>query len=190
LAGIVASCLRKQRCLIAVSGFYQWLKTGAKQKQPYYLHRRDDKPFAIAGLGEAWNKAEEPVESCTILTTEANDLMRPLHDRMPVILDGKDFDRWLDPAVQEPKKLVAHRPSSARCRSSSDGPQMLPPAAPLVKCAKPLRHCPQNAVRRHGCVRTGTARVGGLHLPAGRCFSNHSTISAFISGRYSWPVFL
>jgi putative SOS response-associated peptidase YedK len=96
---------RRKRCLIAASGFYEWQKTGTKQKQPYYIHRSDDKPFAFAGLWEAWHKGEEPVESCTILTTEANDLMRPLHDRMPVILDEKDFDHWLDPAMQEPKKL-------------------------------------------------------------------------------------
>jgi putative SOS response-associated peptidase YedK len=97
--------LRRKRCLIAASGFYEWQKTGTKQKQPYYIHRRDDKPFAFAGLWEAWSKGEEPIESCTILTTEANDLMRPLHDRMPVILDLKKYDRWLDPGVQEAKKL-------------------------------------------------------------------------------------
>jgi putative SOS response-associated peptidase YedK len=57
-------------------------------------------------LWESWNRGVEPVESCTILTTTANDLMRPLHERMPVILDGKDYDRWLDAAVQEPKKLA------------------------------------------------------------------------------------
>jgi putative SOS response-associated peptidase YedK len=62
-------------------------------------------PFAFAGLWEAWNKGEEPVESCTILTTTANDVMKPLHDRMPVILDAKDFDCWLDPAVQDREKL-------------------------------------------------------------------------------------
>jgi putative SOS response-associated peptidase YedK len=96
---------RRKRCLIAASGFYEWQKTGDKQKQPYYIHRRDDKPFAFAGLWEVWSKGEEPVESSTILTTEANDLMRPLHDRMPVILDTKNFDRWLDSAQQDPKKL-------------------------------------------------------------------------------------
>jgi putative SOS response-associated peptidase YedK len=96
---------RRKRCLIAASGFYEWKKTGTKQKQPYYIHRRHDKPFAFAGLWEAWSKGEELVESCTILTTEANDLMRPLHDRMPVILDVKVFDRWLDPVQQDPKKL-------------------------------------------------------------------------------------
>jgi putative SOS response-associated peptidase YedK len=96
---------RRKRCLIATSGFYEWKKLNAKQKQPYYIHRRDDQPFAFAGLWEAWSKGDEPVESCTILTTDANDLMRPLHDRMPVILDGKDFDRWLDPEVQDPAKV-------------------------------------------------------------------------------------
>jgi putative SOS response-associated peptidase YedK len=98
---------RRKRCLIAADGFYEWQKTGAKTKQQFYIHRRDGKPFAFAGLWEVWSKGEEPVESCTILTTEANDLMRPLHDRMPVILDAKDYDRWLDPAQQDPKEAGA-----------------------------------------------------------------------------------
>jgi putative SOS response-associated peptidase YedK len=59
-----------------------------------------------AGLWEAWNKGEEPVQSCTILTTEANDLMRPLHDRMPVILHREDYDRWLDTGLQDAGKLM------------------------------------------------------------------------------------
>jgi putative SOS response-associated peptidase YedK len=96
---------RRKRCLIAADGFYEWQKTGAKTKQPFYIHRRDGKPFAFAGLWETWAKGEEPVESCTILTTEANDLMRPLHDRMPVILNAKEYDHWLDLAEQEQKKL-------------------------------------------------------------------------------------
>jgi putative SOS response-associated peptidase YedK len=96
---------RHKRCLIAASGFYEWKKAG-KAKQPYYVHRRDGKPFAFAGLWEAWSIGGVPVESCTILTTEANDPMRPLHDRMPVILDAKDYDRWLDVATQEPAKLM------------------------------------------------------------------------------------
>jgi putative SOS response-associated peptidase YedK len=99
------SAFRKRRCLIAASGFYEWQKTGAK-KQPYYIRTRDGRPFAFAGLWESWKRGENPVESCTILTTAANDLMRPLHDRMPVILDVKDYDRWLDPAAQDPKDLA------------------------------------------------------------------------------------
>ena len=99
------NAFKKRRCLIATSGFYEWKKTGAKTKQPYYVHCADGAPFAFAGLWEAWQGDEKPIESCTILTTDANDLMAPIHNRMPVILDAKDFDRWLDPAVQDPAKL-------------------------------------------------------------------------------------
>jgi putative SOS response-associated peptidase YedK len=67
--------------------------------------REDGGPFAFAGLGELWTADEKPLESCSILTTDANELMAPIHDRMPVILDAKDFDRWLDPAAQDPAKL-------------------------------------------------------------------------------------
>jgi putative SOS response-associated peptidase YedK len=97
---------RKKRCLIAADGFYEWKAVaGKKQKQPYYIRMEDAKPFAFAGLWESWNKGEKPIESCTILTTDANDLMKPLHDRMPVILDPKDFGAWLDPATHEREKL-------------------------------------------------------------------------------------
>jgi putative SOS response-associated peptidase YedK len=99
------SALRKRRCLIAASGFFEWQKAGAK-KQPYYVRSRDGGPLAFAGLWERWDKGEGPVESCTILTNEANGLMRPLHDRMPVILDARDFDRWLDPATQDADEVA------------------------------------------------------------------------------------
>jgi hypothetical protein len=85
---------RDRRCLILTDGFYEWQKLDGR-KQPYYIRRREGKPFAFAGLWDRWNKGEQPLESCTILTTDANELMRPLHDRMPVILDPADFDRWL-----------------------------------------------------------------------------------------------
>ena len=96
---------RKRRCLIPTSGFYEWQKTGGKTKQPYYICREDGLPFAFAGLWEEWTKGEKPIDSCAMLTTVANELMAPIHDRMPVILDAKDFDRWLDPAAQDPAKL-------------------------------------------------------------------------------------
>ena len=101
------NAFRKRRCLIPADGFYEWQKakqTGGK-KQPYFIHMADGQPFAFAGLWESWDKGGELIESCTILTTQANDLMRPLHDRMPVILDVKNYERWLDPAQQDPKKL-------------------------------------------------------------------------------------
>ncbi|MFO0898004.1 MAG: SOS response-associated peptidase [Pirellulales bacterium] len=76
---------KRRRCLILADGFYEWQKQG-KTKQPYFIHRPDDQPFAFAGLWEWWKGNVLEIASCTIITTEANELMRPLHDRMPVIL--------------------------------------------------------------------------------------------------------
>lgn len=97
---------KKKRCLIPADGFYEWKKEG-KLKQPYLIHRKDAKPFAFAGLWSIWRDPErgQPVETFTILTTDANDLMRPLHDRMPVILDRENFDFWLDPKIEDMEKL-------------------------------------------------------------------------------------
>ena len=102
------TAFKKRRCLVLADGFYEWQK-GGKVKQPYFIHRRDDKPFAFAGLWEAWHggpgKSEEPLETCTIVTTTANDLMSPLHDRMPVILNQVDYGLWLDSEVSDRAKL-------------------------------------------------------------------------------------
>jgi len=97
---------RKKRCLIPADGFYEWKKEG-KLKQPYLIHRKDGKPFAFAGLWSSWKSPdqERPIETFTILTTDANDLLRPLHDRMPVILDPENFDLWLDPKIEDAAKL-------------------------------------------------------------------------------------
>jgi putative SOS response-associated peptidase YedK len=96
---------RKQRCLIPTDGFYEWKKEG-KAKQPFFIHRKDGKPFAFAGLWARWKDPEKGLlDTFTILTTDANDLIRPLHDRMPVILDPKDFDLWLDPAIEDQERL-------------------------------------------------------------------------------------
>lgn len=99
------SAFKRRRCLVLADGFYEWQQQNGK-KQPYYFRLEDGKPFAFAGLWEHWEGAEgEVIESCTILTTEANDVLRPIHDRMPVILDPKDYDQWLDPKVQNPDSL-------------------------------------------------------------------------------------
>jgi putative SOS response-associated peptidase YedK len=95
---------RDRRCLILADGFYEWQKLDGR-KQPYHIRRRDGKPFAFAGVWDRWRKGDEPVESCTILTTDANELMRPLHDRMPVILDPAQFERWLDPALHKAEEV-------------------------------------------------------------------------------------
>ena len=99
---------KKKRCLIPTDGFYEWKKEG-KAKQPYLIRRHDHKPFAFAGLWSTWRDPEKgvPVETFTILTTDANDFIRPLHDRMPVILEKKDFDLWLDPKIEDAERLQA-----------------------------------------------------------------------------------
>lgn len=87
---------KRRRCLVVADGFYEWQKT-RKQKQPYHIRLVDDEPFGFAGLWETWHAPDgEVVESCTIVTTDANELVRPLHDRMPVILDRSRYAEWLD----------------------------------------------------------------------------------------------
>ena len=95
---------KNRRCLIVADGYYEWQKRESG-KQPYYFHRQDDGPFAFAGLWERWDKGPEPIESCTIITTDANELSRPIHDRMPVILSPEKYDLWLDPEFEETAPL-------------------------------------------------------------------------------------
>jgi putative SOS response-associated peptidase YedK len=110
------SAYRSRRCLIPADGFYEWQQPaggGRGKKQPYYIHRPDDGPFAFAGLWETWSakpsskEGDSPltIESCTIVTTAANTKLRHLHDRMPVILAPGDYALWLDAAVQDPAAL-------------------------------------------------------------------------------------
>lgn len=107
------AAFKRRRCLIAADGFYEWQArpaNGAKgkktAKQAFHIRRKDRRPFAFAGLWETWDKGESPVESCTIITTDANDVARPLHDRMPVILDAQDHARWLSPEPVDPALLL------------------------------------------------------------------------------------
>ncbi|MGO9115947.1 MAG: SOS response-associated peptidase [Thermoguttaceae bacterium] len=100
------TALRRRRCLIVADGFYEWQTVG-KRRQPMFIHMRDDQPLAFAGLWESWEGANHSaLESCTILTTAANDVVRPIHDRMPAILAPEDYGPWLDPAVQKPEPIL------------------------------------------------------------------------------------
>lgn len=100
---------RKRRCIIPVDGFYEWAAVpGRSRKQPYYLHRPDGQPLALAGLWEVWRDPAAPGEelrSCTIITGEANEAVRRVHDRMPVILPPSAWDVWLDPDQHDPDLL-------------------------------------------------------------------------------------
>lgn len=87
---------RRRRCIIPADGFYEWQRRG-QQKQPFFFHLHEKRPFGFAGLWEQWKgEAGKTIESCTILTTGANDVLRPMHDRMPVILHREDYALWLD----------------------------------------------------------------------------------------------
>jgi putative SOS response-associated peptidase YedK len=100
------AAMRRRRCLVVADGFYEWQRL-AKGKQPYFIHMRDDRPFGFAGLWESWEGADHSaLETCTILTTDANDLMRPIHDRMPVIISPADYACWLDPTNEKPDDLL------------------------------------------------------------------------------------
>jgi putative SOS response-associated peptidase YedK len=96
---------KQRRCLIAADGFYEWERTASKT--PYYIHKVDGKPFGIAGLWEQWHNttSNKLIESCTLLTTEANELLKPIHNRMPVILDASNFEYWLNPSNHDTDRL-------------------------------------------------------------------------------------
>ena len=100
------SSFENNRCLVIADGFYEWKKTGSA-RQPYYIHLKSGEPFAFAGLYSMWTAPDgEPIRTSTIITTDANDLVKPLHDRMPVILPRSAYERWLDPAVREKELLL------------------------------------------------------------------------------------
>ena len=88
---------RSRRCLIPASGFYEWQKQGSG-KAPFCVRPRDDHPLALAGLWDCSRaRAGQPLETCTVLTTDANELLQPIHERMPVIISPSDFTTWLEP---------------------------------------------------------------------------------------------
>lgn len=102
------AAFRRRRCLVPADGYFEWQKS-EQGKQPYYIRLREDRPFAMAGLWESWvNQAtNETLLSCTIITTQANDLTQPIHDRMPVILAAADYEVWLAPQSSDPDRLGA-----------------------------------------------------------------------------------
>jgi putative SOS response-associated peptidase YedK len=146
------SAFAKRRCIIPADGFYEWrVEPGQKKKQPYFIHRSDGEPLAFAGLWEVWKNPNssdaEEVHSCTIITGEANEKIRDVHDRMPVILPPKAWDTWLDPQehdldvlgrllVPAPASLLDLHPVSTEVNTvRNKGPQ-------LVHRVEPTNHGP------------------------------------------------
>ena len=101
--------LVRHRCIIPADAFYEWQVRelgGKRQKAPYVIRHRDGSPLAFAGLWEVWHDAEDqPLRTCVIITTEANRLLAPIHDRMPVVLPPDAWDEWLDPENQDVSRL-------------------------------------------------------------------------------------
>jgi putative SOS response-associated peptidase YedK len=132
--------LAKRRCLIPADGFYEWKKNG-KVKTPLRITLKDKKPYVFAGLWDSWNKNPkgETVNSCTIITCEANSFMQAIHDRMPVILKKEAEDVWLDGSIVEPaqltkllvpfpaKEMIAYPVSSVVNSPTYDGPECVKP---------------------------------------------------------------
>jgi putative SOS response-associated peptidase YedK len=99
---------KRRRCLILADGFFEW-KNAKGSKQPFYLTRPDENPFAFAGLWETWNdkgRAEKIYPSCTIITIPASESVLPVHHRMPAILNPNKYSTWLDPTNQDVEALA------------------------------------------------------------------------------------
>jgi len=154
------NALSRRRCLVVADGFYEWQKLGdgggsaarstKAAKIPHYIHRRSGAPFGMAGLWERWKAPDGTwLESCTILTCDANALMRPIHGRMPLILDRASYDRWLDPAPLSPGDLLpllhtppvrdfeAYRVSTLVNAPQHDEPACIEPAPPETQTDAP-----------------------------------------------------
>ncbi len=95
---------KKRRCLIPADGYYEW-KQLKDSKQPYYIQYHHHDLFAFAGLWEHWQGDQEEVYSCTIITTDANETVKPIHNRMPAVIEPDDYDIWLDPENHETHDL-------------------------------------------------------------------------------------
>ncbi len=117
---------RRRRCLVPASGFYEW-KAEAGGRQPYYIRPARGELLALAGLWERWNGPQGPLETCVIVTTDANPAMRPIHDRMPVIIGPEDYALWLD------------------CRPDSDPAPLLRPCDPQEIAVRRVRRAVNNA---------------------------------------------
>jgi putative SOS response-associated peptidase YedK len=132
--------IASHRCIVPVSGFYEWQREGTR-RQPIYIHGADGEPIALAGLWTEWPDPEsgEVLTSHAVITCAPNAMMAPIHNRMPVILDGDGLDAWLDPAVEKPADvlpllgpcpddvLTAYPVSTRVNAARNDGPELIRP---------------------------------------------------------------
>jgi putative SOS response-associated peptidase YedK len=146
------SAFKSRRCLVPVDGYYEWTQD-TTPKQPHYFFMKDGEPFCLAGLWELWDPKEkdlpgEPLYTFTLITTEPNALCAKVHDRMPVIINEKDFEAWLDPGNQDVEnlkgllkaypasKMDSYPVSTFVSNARNEGPQCLEKAEPPKTPAK------------------------------------------------------
>lgn len=110
---VFRNAFRKRRCVVPVTGIYEWPKPPKKGNPARFIFRKDGEPMLIAGLWETWKRGEQPLTTFTMMTTEPNALFQSLpHDRMIVVLDRKDMDAWLDPDNEASEKLLKPCPET------------------------------------------------------------------------------
>jgi putative SOS response-associated peptidase YedK len=132
----VTDQLRHKRCLIPATGFYEWRSVEGK-KRPCHFSLKDGHPFGFAGLWDVWRGEgnEQPLVTCCLITTHANDLVSPVHDRMPVILARESYAEWLDPETPEARLVCLLRPYPAdEMQVSEVGPAVNSPTNDGPEC--------------------------------------------------------
>jgi putative SOS response-associated peptidase YedK len=140
--GAMRGTLRERRCIVPFTGFYEWKRVG-KARQPFNVRRKDGRVFGVAGLWDRLESGDQhPLESCLVLTTNANGVVKPIHDRMPLILDPASYGRWLDASPREgsdifaglqvlPEELLeSYTVSTLVNRAGIEDPRCLEPARP------------------------------------------------------------
>jgi putative SOS response-associated peptidase YedK len=160
--------LAKHCLIVPVDGFYEWRRGAGLDRQPYYIHRADGRPLALAGLWASWRDPEQPrddnpLRSATILTTSPNSLMGKIHNRMPVILAEFDWDRWLDPTLTDvaaffplfgpaPDDLLEAIPVASLVNSArNQGRELVQAVGPALVCLRrPNSPCGQDSRPHHG----------------------------------------
>jgi putative SOS response-associated peptidase YedK len=132
-----AAC-RERRCLVPASGFYEWTKDEDGKRLPWYIRRADDQPIAFAGVWQIWERGDEHLVTCAIVTTDASRAMSAIHHRMPLSLDPDEWPLWLGeagkgaamlmrPAPEE--RFIFHRVDPAVNSNRASGPQLIEPLA-------------------------------------------------------------
>jgi putative SOS response-associated peptidase YedK len=129
--------IRQRRCVVPIDGYYEW-RTTSSGKVPFWFYLKSGEPFFLAGLWDCWHEGKpDAVASYILMTTEPNELAARVHDRMPVMLHASDVPRWLDPAIEDPSRVVdllgpypaeemTSRPVSKRVSNpDSEGPELI-----------------------------------------------------------------